>query len=155
MNTAETRISVLYIDDEQNNLVAFESAFRRDFEVFTAINAASALTVMNAHEIHVLITDQRMPGVPGIQLLEDAVKRFPNQSRILVTAYPDKEVLSLAVQNGQIFDYVLKPWNYDEFKVIMIEAYQEHLEKIQTARVLKEKEDDIRKLDERIKGIIT
>ena len=155
MNSINEKPTVIYIDDEQNNLIAFEAAFRRDFKIFTAINAATDLTILSTCEVHVLITDQRMPGVPGIQLLEEAVKRFPSQSRILVTAYPDKEVLAYAVQNGHIFDYVLKPWRYEDFKGMIFDAYKEHLEKIQTAMMLKEREEDIRKLDEKIRSITT
>ena len=69
----EEEICVLYVDDEENNLFAFKAAFRRYFTVYTAVSANEAKVILTKHEIHVLITDQRMPGTLGTELLAEVV----------------------------------------------------------------------------------
>jgi response regulator RpfG family c-di-GMP phosphodiesterase len=117
-------IHVLYVDDEENNLNAFKASFRRDFKVYTAISADDAKVILADTEIHVLITDQRMPGTTGTELLAQAVKDFPDQTRILLTGFSDIEALKDAINLGQIFCYLQKPWNDDELKQTIKRAYQ-------------------------------
>lgn len=117
-------IHVLYVDDEENNLNAFKASFRRDFKVYTAISADDAKVILGQTEIHVLITDQRMPGTTGTELLAQAVKDFPDQTRILLTGFSDIEALKDAINLGQIFCYLQKPWNDDELKETIKRAYQ-------------------------------
>ena len=126
----EGNINVLYVDDEEHNLVAFKASFRRFFTVFTAISAAAAQDILTENQIHVLITDQRMPETTGTELLAQAVKDYPDQTRILLTGYSDLEALKDAVNLGQIFCYLQKPWNDDELKETILKAYQVyHLKK--------------------------
>src|ERR1043165_10126711 len=99
MNDHE-KLKVLYVDDEQANLDTFRASFRRTFEVFTAISAEEATKILNENTIHVLLSDQKMPGVQGTQLLEKAVKLYPNQARILITAHANIDALMVAVQKG-------------------------------------------------------
>ena len=81
-------INVLYVDDEVNNLEAFRATFRRDFNVFTAISAKEAEGILDAeNDIHILITDQRMPLKSGTELLAESVRKYPYQIRILLTAH--------------------------------------------------------------------
>jgi len=117
-------IHVLYVDDEENNLNAFKASFRRDFKVYTAISADAAKVIMADTAIHVLITDQRMPGTTGTELLAQAVKDFPDQTRILLTGFSDIEALKDAINLGQIFCYLQKPWNDEELKQTIKRAYQ-------------------------------
>lgn len=123
MNNTE-KINVLYVDDEENNLMAFRATFRRDFTVFTAISADIAQLILSENEIHVLITDQRMPGTLGTQLLEKAVQIYPDQIRILLTGFSDIDALSDAINKGQIYKYLQKPWNDEELKETIRQAHQ-------------------------------
>lgn len=109
-------INVLYVDDEPNNLISFQASFRRYFNVFIASSANEAEIVLNETDIHVLITDQRMPVKTGTELLADAVKKYPDQLRILLTGYTDIQALADAVNNGHIFKYLQKPWNEEDLK---------------------------------------
>ncbi|MBL7933223.1 MAG: response regulator [Bacteroidia bacterium] len=128
----QSNIHVLYVDDEENNLVAFKAAFRRDFTVFTAISAAEGQKVLAENEIHVLITDQRMPGTLGTELLAQAVKDYPDQIRILLTGFSDIEAIKDAINRGQIYHYLQKPWKDDELKETIENAYKiYHLKKKQ------------------------
>lgn len=128
--------AVLYVDDETNNLEAFKAAFRRDFDVFLASSADEARQILDANEIAVLITDQRMPSETGTQLLRKAVEKYPDQVRVLVTAYSDMEAIVAAVNEGYIFKYHKKPWNEGELRLIIHEA----CEKYHRIKELKNKE---------------
>lgn len=116
-------ISVLYVDDEENNLVAFKATFRRDFKVFTALSAADAKNILAENQIHVLITDQRMPVTTGSELLAQAVLDYPDQIRILLTGYSDIDALKDAINLGQIYCYLQKPWNEVELRDTIIKAF--------------------------------
>jgi response regulator RpfG family c-di-GMP phosphodiesterase len=128
----ELNINVLYVDDEENNLLAFKASFRRHFTVFTAISADEGSKILQSEEIHVLITDQRMPGTLGTELLAQAVKDYPDQIRILLTGFSDIEAIKDAINRGQIYHYLQKPWNDDELKSTIENAYKiYHLKKKQ------------------------
>ena len=125
----ETKISVLYVDDEENNLVSFKASFRRYFSIFTALSVQEAIEILNHNEIHVLITDQRMPGTLGTELLAQSAKEYPDQVRILLTGYSDIEALQDAVNRGQIFRYLQKPWNDDVLKKNIEDSYNVYVYK--------------------------
>jgi response regulator RpfG family c-di-GMP phosphodiesterase len=116
-------IKVLYVDDEENNLVAFKASFRRYFTIFTAKSPKEAQVILKEHDIHVLITDQRMPETLGTELLAQAVIEYPEQTRILLTGFSDIEALKDAVNRGQIFRYLQKPWNDEELKKTIEDSY--------------------------------
>lgn len=121
MNT--NNIKVLYVDDEENNLISFKATFRRYYHVFTASSVESARVILNSNVIHVLITDQRMPNELGTELLAKAASDFPDQIRVLLTGFADIEALKDAVNRGKIFRYVEKPWKEDELRKTIEESY--------------------------------
>lgn len=150
-----SQVHILYVDDEENNLVAFRASFRRSFKIFTASSAAEAKIILAENDIHVLISDQKMPGTPGIELLEEALKKYPDQVRILLTAYSDFEVLKRAVNNGYIFKYIIKPWDESELKEIIKQAHALYLKNKSAEKPIPDVEsrkayleDEIRKLEE-------
>lgn len=117
-------IQVLYVDDQVNNLEGFRANFRRVYTVFTASSVDEAKQILSDNEIHVLIADQKMPGTLGTELLEDAIKEYPHQVRIMLTAYTDKEAIVDAFQKGLIYRYIFKPYNPDELKALIDNAYE-------------------------------
>ncbi len=132
-------ISVLYVDDEENNLNAFRATFRRDFKIYTAISAEIAKEILKNEDIQILITDQRMPVTTGSQLLAQTVKDYPDQIRILLTGFSDIDALRDAINLGQIYCYLQKPWNNEELKSTIEKAYEVY-------RLKKEKEELTEKL---------
>ena len=120
----EALINVLFVDDESDNLIGFKAYFRRYYNVFIALSAVEAKEILTFNEIHVLITDQRMPDTMGTKLLEDTIQEYPNQSRILLTAYTDNESLIDAFKKGLLYKYVLKPYDPIELKKIIDAAYE-------------------------------
>ena len=126
MNTIPNNLSinVLYVDDEARSLEGFKANFRRYYTIFTAMSAKEARVILDNNEIHVLISDQKMPETLGTQLLEEAVKIYPEQTRILLTAYSDSEAIIQAFQRGLIFRYMLKPYIPDELKNLIDSAFE-------------------------------
>ncbi|MDB5032263.1 response regulator [Mucilaginibacter sp.] len=117
-------IGVLYIDDEINNLNSFKAAFRRDFEVFTAISAKEGRKILDSQEIGVIITDQRMPGMTGIEFLESILPIYPDTIRILLTGFSDINAVMDAINRGQVYKYLVKPWQNDELKMYIENALE-------------------------------
>jgi PAS domain S-box-containing protein len=116
------KINILYVDDEPNNLVSFTANYRRYYNIFTAESAEKGREILNANNIHVLITDQRMPNVSGLQFLESIIREHPFPVRIILTGYSDIETVIEAINKGQVYRYVLKPFDFDELKVIIDNA---------------------------------
>lgn len=112
------KFAILYVDDEENSLKSFARVFRDQFRIFTAANAQDGYRIFEEHkdEIGLLITDQRMPGEKGVQLLEKARQWRPRTIRILTTAYSDLDVAIEAVNSGSIYKYVTKPWDIPQLE---------------------------------------
>jgi two-component system, sensor histidine kinase and response regulator len=110
------KIHVLYIDDEDNNLKSFRATLRKDFKVFTAINAEEGLKLAKEEEIHVVIADQRMPGTTGTEFFEQMVKINPDPIRILLTGYSDIASVIDAINKGEVYRFIDKPWNIEQIK---------------------------------------
>jgi two-component system NtrC family sensor kinase len=105
---------VLYVDDEPENLTVFEAACADRFSVLIASSAAQALELMRSHVVCVLLADQRMPHMTGLELLERARLEFPQVVRMLVTAYADVKTAIDAINRGQVRHYLSKPWENDQ-----------------------------------------
>lgn len=107
---------ILYVDDLKTNLVLFKATFERDYQIFITESAEEALNILKKEKIQVLITDQRMPGISGTQLLEIVAREFPEVRRFLLTAYTDFETVVEAVNKGHIHGYINKPIQADEVR---------------------------------------
>ncbi|MCA9668527.1 MAG: sigma-54-dependent Fis family transcriptional regulator [Myxococcales bacterium] len=121
------RFPVLVVDDEPDNLSAFRFNFRRDFELTCAQSGAEALELLGDLEAAVIVTDQRMPGISGLELLERATELRPDAIGIVVSAYTDVDVLIDAVNSGKVHRYITKPWDAREVRAVLrqsIERYQ-------------------------------
>jgi response regulator RpfG family c-di-GMP phosphodiesterase len=118
------KIAVLYVDDEVNNLNSFKATFRRDYKVFTASSGKDGLDILRANPVHVIITDQRMPEMTGVEFLEEVLGEFPDPIRILLTGYADINAVIDAVNKGHIYYYVSKPWDEQRLRVIIKNAYE-------------------------------
>jgi response regulator RpfG family c-di-GMP phosphodiesterase len=110
------KTSILYVDDEVNNLISFKALMRLKYDVYTAESGAEALEILKNHDIQILITDQRMPNMTGVQLLESIIHVYPEPMRILLTGYADLNAVIEAVNKGKIFHYLSKPWDEKELE---------------------------------------
>lgn len=118
------KINILYVDDEVNNLVSFKATFRIKYTVHTAESGEEAIKLLNEHDINIIITDQRMPGMTGVEFLENILKDHPEPVRILLTGYADMNAVVDAVNKGKIFHYLNKPWNEEELDMTILKAYE-------------------------------
>lgn len=118
------KIKVLYIDDEINNLTAFKANFRKLYDVYIAESAMEGRKVLESTEIEIVLTDQRMPEMTGVEFLESIIPDFPNPIRILLTGYTDMQALIDAVNKGQIYRYINKPWDEEELKMFINQAFE-------------------------------
>lgn len=118
------QVNILYVDDEIHNLNAFKAAFRRNFNVLTAASAIEALEILKSNPIHLIVTDQRMPVMTGIEFLESIIEKYPDPIRILLTGYADISAVIDAINKGQVYLYITKPWQEDELRVNLEKAFE-------------------------------
>jgi len=111
---------VLYVDDEHGNRVVFEQSLRSEFpEIRTAQDGPSALRVFEEADVAVVVTDMRMPGMSGEELLKIVMSKYPATMRVVVTAYSDIDPILRAINDGLVARYMIKPWNHDELVHIL------------------------------------
>jgi response regulator RpfG family c-di-GMP phosphodiesterase len=134
------KITILYVDDEENNLFSFKATFRLKYRVLTALSGDEALKLLATNMVNIIITDQRMPGMTGIEFLEKVLDDYPDPIRILLTGYADMGAVVDAVNKGKIFHYITKPWNEEELDLTINRAYTEYLEKAQLKEMNKKLE---------------
>jgi response regulator RpfG family c-di-GMP phosphodiesterase len=108
---------LLIVDDEAPNLRLLERLFSNDYQCLTASSGLEALCLLEQHDVAILITDQRMPGMTGIDLLKRSAQLRPHMVRILLTGYTDVQALVEAINCGLVYMYVTKPWNNDDLKL--------------------------------------
>ncbi|KAB8330649.1 response regulator [Scytonema tolypothrichoides VB-61278] len=118
---------ILVVDDEQDNLDLLYRTFRRDFDVLKADSGMSALQVLATQgEVAVIISDQRMPQMKGTEFLRQTVPQFPDTVRIILTGFTDIGDLVEAINTGQVYKYMTKPWNPEELKAVVQQAAQSY-----------------------------
>jgi DNA-binding NtrC family response regulator len=117
---------IIVVDDEPANLRLLERLFRNDYEVVTAESGEEALRLLNQHDAALLITDQRMPGMTGVELLKHTATVRPHMVRIILTGYTDVETLVEAINSGHVYKYVTKPWNNDELRLTVSRALEHY-----------------------------
>lgn len=136
----QPNIRVLYVDDEKNNLLSFKASFRRDFDITIAESGTEALDILKKNEFDIIITDQRMPEMTGIQFLESVLKSYPEPIRILLTGFSDIQAVIDAINKGQVYRYLTKPWNEDEIRQIIFSCYEVLSLRRENSRLLKDLE---------------
>lgn len=120
---------ILVVDDEEANLRLLQRVLRSqsNYEVITAVNAQEGLAKIKENDVSLIITDQRMPGMTGVELLRASLNVNPDCIKILLTGYTDLEALIDAINEGHIYKYITKPWDADELKLTVrraLEAYE-------------------------------
>lgn len=119
--------SILYVDDEKSNLNIFKNTFRRRYNIFTAESALEGLEILECNDIDLILTDQRMPEMNGVEFLKKVMIRHPKPNRILITGYTDFKALKDAVNEAKIYQYIQKPWDEEDIQLIIdsaLEIYQ-------------------------------
>ncbi len=126
---------IMIVDDEPANLRVLERLFRPNYQVVTAPSGAEALALLERHEVELLITDQRMPAMTGIELMTKTVAIRPQMVKILLTGYTDVGALIEALNSGLVYRYLTKPWNNDDLRLTVSRAL-EHYEMMKAKHLL-------------------
>lgn len=154
---AHPRFAVLYVDDEAKSLRYFRDAFEDEFDIFTATNASDGYQILveQGPRIGVLLTDQRMPGESGVELMERAKRLNPNLVRILITAYADYQTAVDAVNAGHAFRYLHKPWEPEALSAAIRHGLRYYETLCERESLLVEKESSVRKtiMGDRVAGM--
>jgi len=115
---------ILIIDDENDNLKALQRLLRTEYDITTTTSPFEALKLLQQNEYAVIISDQRMPEMTGVELLEKAKHIFPISTRVLLTGYSDIEAVIDAINRGNVYRYISKPWDPEDFKLILRQAHE-------------------------------
>jgi response regulator RpfG family c-di-GMP phosphodiesterase len=126
---------IMIVDDEPPNLRVLERLFRPDYQVVTAPSGAEALALLEQHDVALLISDQRMPAMTGIELMIKTVAIRPQMVKILLTGYTDVGALIEALNSGLVYRYLTKPWNNDDLRTTVSRAL-EHYEVMKSKHIL-------------------
>jgi DNA-binding NtrC family response regulator len=138
-----TKHPILLVDDEPDILFSLRGLLRREFELYTAQGGAEALDILRRQPIHVIMSDQRMPEMTGVELLRRARGESPQAIRIIFTGYADIKSVVDAINHGQVYRYLTKPWDPDELCAVLHEACADYERRAQRRRLLLDLRDHL------------
>lgn len=141
--------NILYVDDEENNLTAFRAAMRRHYNIFTAISGEEGMDIFSKHDIHVIVTDQRMPNMTGVQFLQHLPDE-PDNIRMILTGFSDMEAIIEAINTGKVYRYISKPWDKDELKITIDNALEAVRLRRDNKTLIKELQEHNEKLEDKV-----
>jgi signal transduction histidine kinase len=118
--------NLLLVDDEAEITRTLQRFFRKNYNVFIANDASEAFKLVENRDINVIISDQRMPGMSGVEFLSKVKQYHPDTIRLILTGYSDVEAIIAAINEGAIFRYITKPWNFDELNATVYEAFEKY-----------------------------
>ena len=149
------KYNVLYVDDERDNLDVFESTFWRDYNLHLATSAKEGIDILKDSNIHLIITDQRMPTMTGIEFLEKVHEKYPDPPRIVLTGYSDLDTVIEAVNRGKIFHYATKPWKKEDLQKTIEKALENFRLREENRLLLQRLQISNHKLEDLNKGLET
>ncbi len=138
--------SILYVDDERDNLTTFKSVFRRDYDVSLAISGEEGIEILKAKRIDLIITDQRMPQMTGVEFLKNTLPHYPDLVRMILTGFSDMKDIIDAINSGKVYAYITKPWHKDELKITIDNALNQLFEKTKLQNEINALKSEIERL---------
>ncbi len=133
--------SILIVDDEPDVLFSLSGLLRRDFQVFTAESGAAALEILRDHPVQVIMTDQRMPTMTGVELMQRVRTEHPEAIRIVFTGYADARAVMDAINTGELYRYISKPWDPEDLIELLRQAAQKYDETVAQCELLLKLDD--------------
>lgn len=118
--------NILYVDDEPENVIVFEAGFEDDFHIWTADSGREALELVEEVNFPVVVADQRMPEMTGVELFDIMRQRHPYTQRIILTGFIDSDAMLESINKGQVFHFVTKPWERSLLMSVLIRAVEAH-----------------------------
>ena len=116
--------TLLYVDDEENNLTGFRAVFRKDYDIMLAKSASEAMVLLKENDVQIVVSDQRMPNVSGVEFLEKLSHEYPSIIRIIITGFSDYNAIVDSINKAKVYKYLPKPWKKEEFKEILDKAFE-------------------------------
>lgn len=141
---------LLVIDDEKEVTRSLRRLFRKQYEVHCATSAEEAMEILDHQMVHVVISDQRMPGRKGTEFFEELKKSHPNTVRMILTGYSDLDAVVDAINKGRVYQYVTKPWEPEELSAIVHDAFERYQLKAENAQLLEDLKQSNEKLERRV-----
>ena len=141
--------TILCVDDEIDNVEVLERTFRTSYHVITATSGMEALKILEQKEVAVIISDQRMPQMTGVEFLQKSISLHPDTIRILLTGYSDINSVIDAINTGQVYRYITKPWDINDLKSTVARAVERFL----MHKELQRKTEDLKKAYEELKTL--
>jgi response regulator RpfG family c-di-GMP phosphodiesterase len=148
--TSAKKHCLLVVDDEPDVCDSIYDLLRHEFQVFKAPSAAQGARLMQENEVHIVMTDQRMPNVTGLELLKNVLHRHPHAIRVLFTGFADLETIIEAINQGHIFKYLKKPWQPEELLAVVREAAQEYDRLVEKAEEFARLRAEVEQLRQRV-----
>ena len=118
--------TLLVVDDEPDVVDSVHDLLRREFEVLKAKSAEEGIQLMQQHEVHIIMTDQRMPKITGVELLTKIRQRYPHAVRMLFTGFADLDSIVAAINQGHVYGFLTKPWEPGLLQTVVREAAAEY-----------------------------
>lgn len=132
---------ILVVDDEPDILFSLRGLLRTDFTVFTANSGTEAIELLRDNPVHVIMTDQRMPGMTGAEMLSRVRATCPEAIRMIFTGYADIKAVIEAINHGGVHRYLVKPWDPDELREALLDACQRYTRQMEAQRLLTDSRD--------------
>ena len=130
---------ILVVDDEEAILETMTFTFQDDYEILTANNARLALDLLDENApVAVVLTDQRMPDMSGVELVAEVCKRHPSTVRMILTGFSDMDAIIQAINDGHVYAYITKPWEPDQLKQVMKQAVEHYQLTIENERLVQD-----------------
>src|SRR5258706_5428669 len=149
MEISKDIYNVLYVDDEENNLNSFRAALRRSYNIFTALSGEEGIEILSKNDIHVVVTDQRMPNMTGVQFLQH-IPGDQDNIRIILTGFSDMESIIEAINTGKVYRYITKPWDKDELKITIDNAIETVMLRRNNRKLIHELQEYNGQLEEKV-----
>jgi class 3 adenylate cyclase len=150
MEVPKDVFNVLYVDDEENNLNSFRAALRKNYNVFTALSGEEGMEILIRNDIHVVVTDQRMPNMTGVQFLQH-IPGDQDNIRIILTGFSDMESIIEAINTGKVYRYITKPWDKDELKITIDNAIETVMLRRNNKELIHELQEHNEQLEQKVK----
>ena len=135
----DSRHTVLCVDDEENILHSIKRLLRKEgYRLLTALSGIEALKILEENDVHLVLSDQRMPQMSGTEFLSEVKEKYPDVIRIILTGYTEVDSITESINKGNIYKFFLKPWNDDNLKLEISKALEQY-DLIQANKMLQEK----------------
>ncbi len=154
MTNDMSKYTILFVDDEINILQSLKRVFRKEpYKILTASSGKEGLEILEETPVDLLISDHRMPEMTGVEFMAEVKKRFPDIMRIILTGYTDVNSITAAINEGNVYKFILKPWEDDQLRETIreaLEVYRLQMENIKLTEKIQKQNEELLWLNENL-----